>query len=455
MKNRLTFLYTLIFLFSFQIVSAQYYETGQDPASLKWMQIKTDRFTVIYPEKYSEGGMAYAKYLDEAYSKLLSLFPEKKIKIPVVIHNYSIQSNGYVAWAPKRMELYPTPEQNTIPLAPEKQLATHELTHVLQMLSLNTGFTKGMSLLLGEQATGIVASLLPVWLLEGNAVFAESYLTQSGRGRTPSFQMPLKALLVENKKNYSYDKIINGSYRDFVPDYYITGFQMVTWAMVNKDPRIWNKVYKFTADEPFTINPVNLSLSNSAGLRKKTLWKETFDTLRNVWTKDVSESNPEDYKTANPDKHGKYINYYSPVLAGTDSIIAIKTSLSFPPSFVLINPATKTEKRIHIPGQVYPYFLSCAKNRLVWVETQPDPRWENREYSVIKLMDIRNKTVLQLSGKSRYLAASISPDGNRIVAVENTISNINNLVVIDAGTGVGNTVFPYSGECLSPASPVG
>jgi len=152
MKRRLIFLYT-VFLLSVQFVSAQYYETGQDPASIKWKQIKTGRFTVIYPENWGPGGMLYAKSLDEAYSKLVTLFPEKKFNIPVLIHSFSIQSNGYVSWAPRRMELYPTPEQNTIPLAPEKQLAIHELAHVIQMESLNRGFSKGMSLLFGEQFT--------------------------------------------------------------------------------------------------------------------------------------------------------------------------------------------------------------------------------------------------------------------------------------------------------------
>ena len=77
--------------------------------------------------------------------------------------------------------------------------------------------------------------------------------------------------------------------------------------------------------------------------------------------------------------------------AGNDSIMAIKTSLSDPPSFVLINPSDKTEKRIHTPGQIYPWFISYGKGKLVWVETQPDPRWENRNYSVIKMMDLSNK----------------------------------------------------------------
>ena len=151
------------------------------------------------------------------------------------------------------MELYPTPEQNTIPLAPEQQLAIHELAHVFQMVSLNQGFSKGMSFLFGEQFTGIVSSLLPMWLLEGDAVFAESVLTESGRGRTPSFQKQIKALMVDNKKIYNYDKILNGSYKDFVPDNYESGYQMVTLALSRKDPQIWNKVLKFTADEPFTL----------------------------------------------------------------------------------------------------------------------------------------------------------------------------------------------------------
>jgi len=236
--------------------------------------------------------MLYARELDKAYSKLMLLFPEKKFTVPVVIHNFTVQSNGYVAWAPKRMELYPTPDQNTIPLSAEKQLAVHELAHVLQMESLNQGFSKGMSLLLGQQFTGIVASLLPSWLIEGDAVFAESALTPSGRGRTPSFQKELKALIIENYKPYSYDKIINGSYKDFVPDYYESGFQMVTLALAKYDPQIWNKVFKFTGEQPFTINPVNISLSKNYNLKKKKLWEETFDTLKTIWTKDVSKRKP-------------------------------------------------------------------------------------------------------------------------------------------------------------------
>jgi len=429
------FLIFISVLLSTHLVSAQYYETGQDPSSLKWMQIKTGRFTVIYPESYEAGGKAFAKSLEDAYTKLGGLFPEKKFRIPVILHNYSVRSNGYVAWAPRRMEIYPTPEQNTIPLDPNTQLAIHELTHVIQMESLNRGFSKVLTYGFGEQVTGLVASLLPDWFLEGDAVFAETALTNSGRGRNASFQKQLKALTVENGKAYKYDKSHNGSYRDYVPDHYQSGYQTVTWAMAKYDPEIWNRVLKLTAEQPFTLTPVNISLNRSSGLNKRKLYDQTFDTLKSIWTEEMLKEKALKYETLNPDKKGKYINYYSPVYAGKNNIVAIKTTLSSTPQFVLINTADKTEEKIHMPGRIYPYLISYGNGKIVWVEFQSDIRWENREYSVIKILDLTSRKVKKLSRKSRYMSASISPDGEMICAVENTVQNTNNLVFIESGTG--------------------
>jgi len=434
MRHPVIILCLTLFLSS-QLAFGQYYNTGQDPASLKWMQIKTSRFTVIYPESYGSGGAIFAQSLDNAYSRLVSLYPEKNFKIPVIIHNYTIESNGYVAWAPKRMELYPTPEQNAVPLENEKQLALHELTHVFQMESLSAGFSKGISLLFGEQISGIIASLIPLWFLEGDAVLMESVLTESGRGRAPSFQKELKAIAVEQSNIYTYDKILNDSYRDYIPDYYQSGYQMVTWSFAKYDLQLWNKVLNYTARKPFTLNPVNISLSRNAGLTKKKLYTESFDSLKTIWTKEISDKKAVTYETLNPSKKRKYINYYSPVFAGFDSIIAVKTSLDKIPQFVLITLSGESEKKIHIPGNMNPWTISYAKGKLVWVERSYDPRWENRSYSIIKLMDIRTNMIKKLSRKSRYMSAALSPDGKMISATENSINNRNSLVLIDANNG--------------------
>lgn len=424
-----------VFILLTSTVSAQYYYTGQDPASLKWLQIKTEHFRVIYPETYSTEGIRYANTLEESYSKLSPLYPGQRLRIPVILHNHTVRSNGYVAWAPKRIELYPTPEQDGIPLDPDEQLTIHELTHAFQMQSLNQGFTKGLSLIFGQQLAGIVSAILPLWYLEGDAVFNESYLTLSGRGRSPSFIKQLKAISLEKGEMYNYDKMLNGSFRDFVPSYYNTGFQMVTWSKIRYNIDLWNKTLKSTANFPFLINPVNISLSKNASTSKKRLFQETFDTLFTIWSKDDAESNFDNYEIINPIKKERYISYHSPVVAGTDSVLAIKTSLSDPPCFVLIRGSEKREFRLHTPGRIYPGVISYGSRKLVWTETKPDPRWENREWSVIKLMDLKSKTIVQLSYKSRYLSAAISKDGVYIAATENDVDNKNSLVFIDSRDG--------------------
>ncbi len=424
----------LIFQFSI-LISAQYYNTGQDPTGLKWFQIKTDRFKIIFPEKYGHEGINFARSLDKAYSEMGPLYSTGKIRIPVIIHNYTTQSNGYVAWAPKRMEIYPTPEQNAIPLDNNTQLAYHELTHVLQMETLNNGLSRAMSLLFGQQFPGILAAMVPQWYLEGDAVFNESIFTPSGRGRSPSFQKYIKAITFEKGKMYRYDKILNGSYKHFVPNHYQTGYQIVAWSKSRYATDLWNRALKLTANAPFLADPTNVSLWHNIGKTKRMLAKETFDTLTRIWKNEIASNNPLKYSTINPPKGKKYINYYCPVKVTKDIYAAIKTSLTDPPAIVLINISDNSERKIQSPGYMYPYVISCGGKILVWVENQPDPRWGNRNYSIIKLMDTRNRVVKQLSWKSRYMSAAISPDGKVIAATENTINNKNNVVLINPGTG--------------------
>jgi hypothetical protein len=428
-------LYIILFSITPRIF-AQFYDTGQDPSSLKWLQIKTNRFTLIYPESYGQEGLKFAKSLDKSFTRLTSLYPVRKVHIPVIIHNYTSFSNGYVVWAPKRMEIYPTPEQNGIPLDPAEQLTTHELTHVLQMFSLNRGFTKVVSILSGEPFTGLVTGLfLPGWFMEGDAVFAESLLSPSGRGRSPSFLKQMKAIALDKPKMYSYDKILSGSFKNFTPDQYQYGYQMIAWSYAKYDSQLWNKTLDFTAKNPYTINPVNLSLLKNAGLTKSKLYTETFDSLKTIWQREELKNNPAGYKALNQSKKKDYVNYYSPVIIGKDSVIVIKTSFSSTPEFILINLADRSETKIHTPGSMYPYFLSGSAGKIVWVENQPDPRWENRSYSVVKIMDIRQKITRKLSFRSRYLAAAISSDGRFIAAAENSVKNENFLVIIDAFKG--------------------
>jgi len=430
-------LIVLVFFFVFRNAWTQYYDTGTDPASVRWSQIKTDRFRVIYPESFGNEGIKFAQSLEESYQKVSLYYPGIKFKLPVIIHNYTVNSNGYVAWAPKRMEIFPTPEQNSIPLSHIEQLTLHEMAHVMQMKSLYKGISNALWLPFGEQYFGILSAYLPMWLLEGDAVLMETILSESGRGRTPSFTSPLKAIAVEKGKMYSYDKMLLGSYRNYVPDQYRYGYQVASWANEKYGHQLLRKSIEFTGRYPLSIFPVNISMSQSALLTKGKLHRETFTRMAEKWRNEINDlqNSGTGIKILNSQRGKEYINYHSPVQIGTDSIVAFKTTMYKPPAIVLINTSNGKEKRIHTPGYVNPYFLSGASGRVVWVEIHQGLRWENQQFSVVKILDVRQGKTRQLTHRTRYMAAGISPDGRFVAAVENSISNSNSVVILDAFNG--------------------
>ncbi len=87
---------------------------------------------------------------------------------------------------------------------------------------------------------------------------------------------------------------------NYVPDHYHTGYEMMAWSYAKYDSSLWKNALRLTADEPFTINPVNLSLRRTASLTKKRLFRETFDTLRTLWTSDDASSGSESYEVLKP-----------------------------------------------------------------------------------------------------------------------------------------------------------
>lgn len=414
----------------------QYYNTGQEPASFRWEKLESYHFNFIYPESYSDRIDRVVFSFEKAYDLLKGTYNEPILdKIPVIIHNHTTESNGYVALAPKRIELYPFPGQDNIPMAHIEQLALHELIHVLQMHSFRRGISKTISYIFGEQYTGVLGIFTPYWFLEGEAVIAESAWSYSGRGRAPSFEKKLKAVLLEENHIYSYDKMLFGSYKDYTPDHYQFGYQMSAWARTKFGDRVWQEPMDYVALRPYTINPMNAALRKYTDLTKEDIYFETMVYLRDNWTKEEETDPRETYRILNTPNGKDYINYYSPVTAGKDSIIALKTSLYHIPVFVLINTKKESEKRIFTPGNIWPFKMNFGGNCIVWAEHFNDPRWANRDFSVIKTFDLVTRIARTLTSRSRLFGPDISPDGELIVAAESTVDYKNSLVILDASSG--------------------
>jgi len=434
----------LFLLLPFDRLSGQFYDTGTDPASINWYQIKTENYRLVFPHSYRAEAPVLARNLENAYRSMSGIYQTGKrdYLTNVIVHSYSTESNGYVAWAPRRMELYPSPQQNSIPQSQSLQLSFHESVHVLQLKSLEKGFSGFMNILGGQQFTGLVSALIPQWFYEGDAVFYETKLNPGGRGENPSFNKGLKALYTSKPEGYSYDKMLFGSYRDHTPDHYQFGFRMMEYSRFQYGDVLWKNVMSYSAKFPLTLNPVNLELGNSANLKKKKLFIETFDTLQSIWNKDRLLQQTVEYKNISPVKKDSYVSYHSPVVVGNDSIVAIKTSFYKPSSIVLITNNGLNEKLICIPGRIYPYFLSSGGGKIVWAEYSPDPRWESRDYSVVVVYDLKSNTSKRITGKSRFTAPSLSSSGLFIAAIENSVENKNSLVLLSTFDGEIITQVP-------------
>ena len=134
-------LFVMSFL-SFQNLYTHYYSTGQDPSSTKWMQINTDNFQIIFPMDFGKESQKLANKLEIVYNYASVTLKYKPRKISVILHNQSVKSNASVTWAPKRMDFYTCPPQDSYPQDWLEQLAVHEFRHVVQIGKINQGLSR-------------------------------------------------------------------------------------------------------------------------------------------------------------------------------------------------------------------------------------------------------------------------------------------------------------------------
>ena len=85
---------------------AQYYILGQDPASVKWNQINTENFKIIFPKGYETNASEYANLLEFSRLAVSEPYLEKTKKFKIVLHNRTVTSNAMVSPTPMHADLF-------------------------------------------------------------------------------------------------------------------------------------------------------------------------------------------------------------------------------------------------------------------------------------------------------------------------------------------------------------
>lgn len=437
--------------------SAQYYNIGQDPASLRWRQIVTPATRLIYPEDFEKNAQYLAQVLDYVHHAGSYSLNWKPARIPVIVHSRNIEPNAFTIWAPKRIELFTCPPQISYAQPWLDQLAIHEYRHAVQMDRSNQGATKVLSWIFGQQVVAAINGLyVPTWFMEGDAVCAETALSKTGRGRVPDFEMDIRAQVLQKGK-YSYDKAALGSYRSFVPDQYALGYPMVANVRKQYGARAWIMALDEVAKNPFSLNAFNRGLKKSTGHTKEQLYKITYDSLKLAWQRQDELTEKTAFTKLTSVENSTYTKFKYPQYVNDSLVVAEQSGIDDIARFVLIGTDGYREvlatpgffssevfsvytgvgfAKSNKPGSMAVDNLSLNSGLLTWTEKIADKRWENRNYSVIKILDLKTRSLRTLTRKSRYFSPALSPDGSQLVAVSIDESNICRMVTIDTGNGV-------------------
>ena len=373
------------------------------------------------------------------------MYGYSKVAINIVLQNQTTIANGYVGLGPFRSEFFLTPPTNNFEegsIGWVDQLAIHEYRHVQQFNNFRNGISKTMKFLFGEEGFALaINASIPDWFYEGDAVYNETILTNQGRGRLPLFLNTYPSLWQAGKK-YSWMKLRNGSLKDFVPNHYYLGYLLVNYGREKYGADFWAKVTTDASAYKGLFYPFQKAVKKYAGVEYKTFYKDAFASYKKM-SNDVEMNGASQQKPSQGAEAGitnvfpvkkKYVtSYFFPYSAGVDSLIYLKASYRHRPAFYLKD--AKGEHKLRVRDISNDQQFSYRNGKIVYSAYENDPRWGWKDYSVIRVLDVRTGEQQTLTKRSKYFTPDISPEGFKVAAVQVAVDGRSELHILNAQTG--------------------
>jgi WD40-like Beta Propeller Repeat len=427
----------------FLLMSVAFFANAQpavldnNPTSIKWKQVNTAHFKVIYSRDSQEQAQRVANTLEHIHKPASITLGRAPRKISIILQSQSAISNAFVSAAPRRSEFYLMPPQDYNFIGTNDWLtllAVHEYRHVVQFQNSLTGFNKLFYYAFGPAtAAGFANVAAPQWFWEGDAVVTETAFTESGRGRIPAFNMIFRTNLLEGRE-FNYHKQYLRSYKHFIPDHYVLGYNMVGYLRdKTNDPAVWGKVVKRSWSVPFIPFRFSSSIKNVAGMHVVPLYKQMAAEYKKRWQAQLDTLNFSSFENITKRSNTAYTNYQYPQVLEDGSILVLKSGIGDIEQLVIIKDG---QERVFTPGVLNDAgMLSTTNTKVVWNEYEFDPRWRVKNFSVIKAYDVVSKQHWRVTKKSRYASAALSPDGYTIATIETTDEYKTSIVLLDFFTG--------------------
>ncbi|MBN9380400.1 MAG: hypothetical protein J0H74_06525 [Chitinophagaceae bacterium] len=421
-------------------LSAQQF--GGNPPSLHWQQINTDTARIIFPKGLESPARQVAAIVHTLSRTTLPTIGGQQRKINIVFQNQTIIPNGYVGLAPFRSEFQLTPEQNSLELGSlpwQKTLAIHEYRHVQQYNNYRIGLSKAFYYLFGEGGQALANSLsIPNWFWEGDAVYQETLVSDQGRGRLPFFFSSYRSLWAADKR-YSWMKLRNGSFRDYIPDHYPLGYMLVAYGRQHYGDDFWKNVTLDAARFKGLFFPLQAGIKRYASVSFTQFRRDALDHFKATEPHQTEMATADEFARTHRHFQG---NQQFPRFIGQDSLLYLSSSYRKIPAFIIKDMQQGHEHKLRSRAIAIDDYFSYGGGKIVYAAYETDPRWSWRDYSVIRMMDAMTGEDRRLTVKSRYFAPDISPDGGHIVAVQVSTDGGSTLHLLDTATGAVEQRLP-------------
>lgn len=423
------------------LAKAQFYTVGNDPGRLKWYSIETPGYKIIYPSGLDSLAKVYGGLLEKyriPVSRSAGYAPGEmtRVKMPVILHAYNAQSNGSMAWAPKRMDLFTSPEGYEAEAMPwADMLAIHESRHVAQMQFGMSNVFKPFKWIFGEMFAGAMAGVYPgQWMLEGDAVVAETALTTAGRGRSGDFLNYYMAAF-DSGDFRNWNRWRYGSYRYYTPDHYALGYMALSGIRYRTGKADITGIYlQYFSKRPYDVISYRTVSRKLTGKGFRKTFDDTMRMYHDIWSEEKEARAPFMPSIQISDTVRRYTEYSDIICAG-GKIYALKSSLGKSKALIVTDSTGKEKVLTAFGNASSPLFHTPGSSRIWWSENIYDERWSQQVNSIIRYYDIEKGRKRSFTKGGKRFCPTTSPSGEYLVTVEYPVTGGSGIEILDISTG--------------------
>ncbi|TVR18403.1 MAG: hypothetical protein EA391_02360 [Balneolaceae bacterium] len=437
MQKRFILIFILIF-FAADAAIAQLYSTQYRAPGQNWMEINTERFRVIYPERYQSEAFRTLAILESDYADIQALVGGSLRNFPFIINPENDLSNGFVSPLNFRseIELSPIVGKTMNPRSGDwlELVVPHELVHALHFNVNPLSFSRAIGLFSPDVRRSI-HSAAPLGVFEGIAVHHESHNTipGAGRGHHAFFRNQFNAHL-DTRREWSMGQLLHVT--DFTPPFdrhYIGGYEFSNWLINTYGNESIKKAIEFHYKWPFL--GFGTALRRSTGLWPNQLYdifseeKKRDEEARVAAINRDSRINPDQIPAA-----GTCLRQNRPQWIDAETILFFSRACNLTSGFYTYQIGQSKPQLLHEVSVTsdYIYHFDADERTITYSRYYADSVYDNLFLADLNRFSIESGQSERLTEGARLF--SPHKTGNTVYAMQ-TVANEMELVALDSQTG--------------------